>query len=831
MRIFLPSLALVIAVSGESPAQVNVTLRIVDQSNAELAGSRIEIPALSPQSYPTGSVVALPEGYLAFGLRPGVAGILSGLYRLQSAVVTASTAELRFEWITVPLHLHVRDQFGADIPGSALQFWTIGGQTPGLPTGTIVRVPITDESVYTDLTGPDQDGYRLNFWPAVPWHQALPPLTVHLIRTRSGLEVSSATTEIAFEWITSPVRLRVHDQSGTDIPGAAIQLWSIGQTFGLPTGSILAFPVTDESIYPEMSGLDRDGYRFNIWPAVSWHPGQAPLPLHLIRTLEENEVGAGTTEIAFAWITSQVQIRVRDQFGADIMGSELQLLSVAGQTLTMPTGSLITLPVTDESVYPELTGLDRDGYRINLWPGMNGTAQYALGTGRSYLSRVDGNNEVGAGTSALVFEWLQHTCFLRVVDAQSQSVAGSSIGLPAPFPSGYVPGTLLTLPITDNATYSMVAGLYANGYPIVVGPGDVAPATGTFEFEVLAGGGLRPGSFVIAGNSYSLACEQNRPPVADAGPNRTIASSAQPQTTIVGIANDADMDLITYRWLRGSSILLGSTPVASTGAAPLDLGTVPPLGVGIHTLTLEVSDGLSTATSDMVLTVDNSGPAAACSGSGTHQLGVDPVALVATVGDFDGDVLAFEWREGGTVYASGTVSTTPGGSPTQLPTVLLPTGLQAGSQLGPGNHSISLSVSDGSNPTVTCTIQANVADTNPPRLSPSATPAILWPPNHQMVPVTIETGAMDGSGGPVTLSATVTSSEDPLKDGSGQTIPDFTNPVIEQEHGRITLQLRAERTGKGKGRAYTIVVRAVDLANNESSASVVVFAPRDQGGQ
>ena len=39
------------------------------------------------------------------------------------------------------------------------------------------------------------------------------------------------------------------------------------------------------------------------------------------------------------------------------------------------------------------------------------------------------------------------------------------------------------------------------------------------------------------------------------------------------------------------------------GLAPLDLGTIPPLALGDHVLTLEVSDGKHVVTDDMVLTV------------------------------------------------------------------------------------------------------------------------------------------------------------------------------------------------------------------------------------
>lgn len=78
---------------------------------------------------------------------------------------------------------------------------------------------------------------------------------------------------------------------------------------------------------------------------------------------------------------------------------------------------------------------------------------------------------------------------------------------------------------------------------------------------------------------------------------------------------------------------------------------------------------------------------------------------------------------------------------------------------------------------------------------------------------------------PVLLTAPVTSSEDPAKDGAGRTVPDWTEPVVSQATGQILVQLRAERAGSGPGRTYTIAIRASDAAANSSTAVVVVKAP------
>jgi hypothetical protein len=94
--------------------------------------------------------------------------------------------------------------------------------------------------------------------------------------------------------------------------------------------------------------------------------------------------------------------------------------------------------------------------------------------------------------------------------------------------------------------------------------------------------------------------------------------------------------------------------------------------------------------------------------------------------------------------------------------------------------------------------------------------------------VTIQAHAADNSGH-VILSASVVSNEPPQVDGSGNTIPDFTMPMIDQATGIITLQLRAERSGQGDGRIYTITVTATDQSGNATTADVNVVVPKNQG--
>lgn len=106
--------------------------------------------------------------------------------------------------------------------------------------------------------------------------------------------------------------------------------------------------------------------------------------------------------------------------------------------------------------------------------------------------------------------------------------------------------------------------------------------------------------------------------------------------------------------------------------------------------------------------------------------------------------------------------------------------------------------------------------------SVTATPNRLWPPNHKFVPVTVTVAASSTCGG-VSCSITSVSSDEPVNGrGDGNTAPDW------QITGSLQAQLRAERSGTGDGRVYTLNVRCTDAAGHSATSSTVVTVPHDQ---
>lgn len=115
--------------------------------------------------------------------------------------------------------------------------------------------------------------------------------------------------------------------------------------------------------------------------------------------------------------------------------------------------------------------------------------------------------------------------------------------------------------------------------------------------------------------------------------------------------------------------------------------------------------------------------------------------------------------------------------------------------------------------TNTCAFLVTVSDCEPPSIqSIVASPAILWPPNHRMQPVTLSVSATDNCHVARTRIVGVTSNE------PGPS-PDW------ELTGDLTLNLRAERSGKGAGRLYSITVECADDSGNTSTAVATVAVP------
>src|SRR5262249_2314672 len=133
-------------------------------------------------------------------------------------------------------------------------------------------------------------------------------------------------------------------------------------------------------------------------------------------------------------------------------------------------------------------------------------------------------------------------------------------------------------------------------------------------------------------------------------------------------------------------------------------------------------------------------------------------------------------------------------------------------QFGFGTNLVLFGVTDDGTNIVACPINVVVQDTTPPVIDKIVvTPNTLWPPNHKLVPIRLVVRAHDLCGGVTWKIAGVASNEAEDAPGSGHTAPDW---VIKDDHH---FQIRAERSGRGSGRIYTVTVQATDDSGNQAS--------------
>jgi hypothetical protein len=119
-------------------------------------------------------------------------------------------------------------------------------------------------------------------------------------------------------------------------------------------------------------------------------------------------------------------------------------------------------------------------------------------------------------------------------------------------------------------------------------------------------------------------------------------------------------------------------------------------------------------------------------------------------------------------------------------------------------------------------------DLTPPSISCSADPSTLFPPDHRLVPILVTVNTSDNLSGVAGFKLlAVTSSEPAQTPGSGNTNPDIQDWQIGTPG--VSGLLRAERSGSGNGRTYTITYQAQDVAGNIADCQTTVLVPHDSG--
>ena len=219
--------------------------------------------------------------------------------------------------------------------------------------------------------------------------------------------------------------------------------------------------------------------------------------------------------------------------------------------------------------------------------------------------------------------------------------------------------------------------------------------------------------------------------------------------------------------------------------------------------------GLIVQSPQALPTCNTGGPYSVDCGSAVTSLKLDGRAS----SDPYGGSLTFQWT-----------TDCPGAS-FDDPTSPTPTLILVPNQVAP-SCGVTLVVSNSFGLTSMCSASLSIEDTIPPQIDGAvAKPAVLWPPNHKMIEVTVDYTASDlcDPDADLRCQLSVSSNEPARGRGNGKHSPDWD--VIDAHH----VYLRAERSGNGRGRIYKIRITCTDRSGNSTSKTVCVLVPKDQG--
>lgn len=143
-----------------------------------------------------------------------------------------------------------------------------------------------------------------------------------------------------------------------------------------------------------------------------------------------------------------------------------------------------------------------------------------------------------------------------------------------------------------------------------------------------------------------------------------------------------------------------------------------------------------------------------------------------------------------------------------------------------GSHDISLTVKDGKGASAGDSIVITVQDTTPPDIEVSLSPDMLWPVNHKMKEITADISVSDTCDpNPTVKLVSITNNESDNGRGDGSSSNDIQYASLGTDDRSFSL--RAERSGRGSGRTYTVEYATDDASGNTATANAEVNVSRD----
>ena len=312
----------------------------------------------------------------------------------------------------------------------------------------------------------------------------------------------------------------------------------------------------------------------------------------------------------------------------------------------------------------------------------------------------------------------------------------------------------------------------------------------------------------------------NREPVAQAPANASIDEGTA--VTLAGSGSDPDAEEepeLTYVWQQtdGPAVSLTGSGANAGFTAPIVTGSGDPAAKETLRFRLTVTDpNGATAFDDVEVVVTNvprTPTADAGSAMTVHES--DLVSLAGSGSDPDNDPITYSWVQ----VPTGGPAVVLSGANTASPSFQAPFVSTAGATL-----KFELIVRDEFGGSSSDTVTVTVANINDPPVINGAQPSapVLWLPDHRMMPVSV-VGVTDANNNATVTITRITQDEPTNGTGDGDTA---TDAIINPDG---TALLRAERSGRGDGRVYTIHFTAADFEGS-SAGTVKVGVPKNKKG-
>jgi hypothetical protein len=287
----------------------------------------------------------------------------------------------------------------------------------------------------------------------------------------------------------------------------------------------------------------------------------------------------------------------------------------------------------------------------------------------------------------------------------------------------------------------------------------------------------------------------NQPPTADAGPDRTVECNAIGFGifTLEGSAQDPDNNVASFGWFRGSR----------TGQL---VGMLP---------SVELEQAVSTTTSYVLKVIDT---------FGQYDEDTTSVGVVDTTPP---SVTAPANAHAECTGSAGTPVDIGQATATDVCDASPVISSDAPQLFKLGKTTVTWTATDESLNKGTATQTVTIVDTTPPKLTVTLSPTVLWPPNHKLVQITASITVDDVCDpNPTVRLVSIKSTEPDNGLGDGDTPQDIQGADFTGDDRAF--YVRAERSGLGDGRVYTVTYEARDASGNTTTKQAMVTVPKSQ---